>query len=106
MKISDWLSAATDSHSILDHYELSADFSKQCGLDGLWPTHTIAETRLRISNDPRGGTCDGSDVDLVCYGWEVAEYFACQHVPGFKSWQMGRGFRWRTAVEALKQKDL
>jgi len=109
--VSEWLVRNTDSHGIQDSDALKAAYVDNFGKDAAtlappdWPSHTEAETAMHIMARGKGGELKQGTGKRLCYGYQVAEYFA-RELAGWKPWQIGLGFRWQSAVEALQAKGL
>lgn len=102
--LTEWLSENVGSHEIYDSAALAARFEADTGLKATWPTHSEAETVRDIKVRGKGGALVlGSPASA--YGFEIAEHFA-QELAGFTPWQRGLGFRFNSALEALKAKGL
>lgn len=113
MNLTQWICEHTDSHAIQDSTKLKAKFAEdQIEAPGLvekfpngpqWPEHSTQETARNIEARGKGGHVKQDDKVMACYGFEVAEYFAYE-LAGWEPWQRGLGFRFNSAIQALKAK--
>lgn len=104
MRVSEWLVNNTDSHGIYSAVDLQRSYAKDTGMTDMLPTHTIRETRQRISADPRGGEIvETDDATLCCYGYELARFLADRYGKDreYRN-KTGRGFLYRAAVESMR----
>ena len=98
--VSEWLSDY-DGHDILTCDDAAQAFEKETGYDPSgWPRITAADMRRALEAEGRGGYLNG-DTDVVAaldlsdkYASELAKYY---------SPKMGRGFRHRDNIRALKE---
>ncbi len=101
IKVHEWLAKHTHSHEIYDHAKMVEKFKQETGEDAPWHGYTPAQTRSNIEARGKGGTLSKKKM-LMCYGYAMAE--ACSSKwTSFVPWQMGLGFRWQSAVAALKE---
>lgn len=100
VKLSEWLTANTDSHAIQDSDALAAKFEADTGVAADWPSHTEAQTVRAIKGRGKGGEIKTGTGKRLCYGYQVAEHFSSKHTT-FVPWQSGLGFRYRSAIDAL-----
>lgn len=98
--ISQWLRDTTDSHGIQSYEPLQRDFNENTGLKDELPKHTVAQCSAGIVGRGKGGQVNGKG--FVCYGYEVAESLARTYAD-WHPYQMGLGFRWNSAIEALER---
>lgn len=96
-------SDSLDSHAIFDHNALAKRFSEETGQAPCWPVHSTKATAAAIRNRGLGGALNTNEEKPCAYGWEIAEALADK----FTNWTgtpiMGRGGRFRAALEALKK---
>lgn len=106
---SEWL-GNLDTHSIYASANLRQSFKRRTGKDApRWPEYTPEQSNEAIDNRGLGGQYVKATDPLGANGWEIAEAIAykfareqaeAQPVP------MGRGFRFRAAVDALRKAGL
>lgn len=98
MKISEWLAANVDSHSVYKDEEVKSSFEEQTGRKACWPSHSNSVVRNEVGN--AGYVLPGTS--CVAYGYEIAEALARKYATQFPMpCLMGKGFKFQAAVVCL-----
>lgn len=103
-KAHEWLSEL-GSHEIYDAAKVAEDFKKETGLDPCWHVTDAKAMVNRIKNRGLGGSLKGDQP--VTSGYEIAEALA-ENLAKSTAFNMfsGRGSRFRSALEALKEANI